>query len=69
MRCGLSNYEWTAIAAEKEGRPEAAFDSIGKEAGALEAHAAHSTHAAATAGHRRRRFLRQFGDHGLGGHQ
>src|SRR6185295_3543230 len=34
-----------------------------------EAHAAHPTHAATAAGHRRRRFLRQFGDHGLGGDQ
>ena len=35
----------------------------------LEPHAAHSTHAAATAGHRRRRLLRQLGNHGFRGHQ
>src|SRR6185312_8573354 len=55
--------------AKKEGRPEAAFDLFDRESWALEAHAAHSTHAAATAGHRRSRLLRQFGDHGFGGHE
>src|SRR5207248_2048927 len=51
---------------KKEGRREAAFVTPSTNGPALEAHAAH---AATPARHRRRRFLRQFGNHGFGRHQ